>query len=83
MENSLAESGKRAGSWGYPSFAQDVKKGRRNEIDFLNGYVSKMGKKVVIETPFNDKIVEIIKGLGINFNSDKKHLEPLIKMLNI
>lgn len=83
LENSLAESGKRAGSLGYPSFAQDVKKGRRNEIEFLNGYVSKMGKKVGIQTPFNDKIVEIIKGLGINFSSDKKHLEPLIKMLNI
>ncbi len=83
LENSLAESGKRAGSLGYPSFAQDVKKGRRNEIDYLNGYVSNVGKQVGVETPYNDKIVEIIKGLGINFKSNKKHLDPLIKMLNI
>ena len=79
----MAESGKKAGSLGYPSFAQDVKKGRRNEIDYLNGYVSMMGKKVGVATPFNDKIVEIIKGLGIKFTSDKNHLEPLVKMLNI
>ena len=42
-----------------------------------------MGKKVGVATPFNDKIVEIIKGLGIKFASDKNHLEPLVKMLNL
>jgi 2-dehydropantoate 2-reductase len=44
-----------------PSMLQDLEKGKRCEIDAINGVVSAYGKKVNFPTPFNDKVVEIIK----------------------
>jgi 2-dehydropantoate 2-reductase len=43
------------------STLQDIIKGRRSEIDYLNGYVSKRGREVGIETPVNDAIVRVLK----------------------
>ena len=77
----LLESARKAGSAGEPSFGQDVRKGRRTEIDYLNGYVSDMGRRSGVPTPFNDKIVEIVHDLGINFTGAKKHVQPLVDML--
>ena len=37
---------------------QDVKKGRKTEIDSINGEISRLGKNKNIETPENDKIIE-------------------------
>ena len=45
------------------SMAQDVKKGRRSEIDHMNGFVSLKGQEVSIPTPFNDAIVEAMHGI--------------------
>jgi len=45
---------------GRPSLLQDVMRGRRTEVQYLNGYVSEQGRKVGISTPFNDKVVELI-----------------------
>lgn len=81
VESVLMETARAAGSGGVPSFGQDVRKGRRTEIDFLNGYVSEKGRAANVPTPFNDKIVEIVHDLGIGFKSDPKHLKPLIDML--
>lgn len=44
-----------------PSMLQDLKNGKKCEIDAINGMVSKFGKKHGIATPINDRIVEIIK----------------------
>ena len=44
-----------------PSMLQDLKKGKRCEVDAINGVVCAWGKKTGIPTPVNDKIVEIIK----------------------
>ncbi|MBN4064343.1 2-dehydropantoate 2-reductase [Dehalococcoides mccartyi] len=77
----LLDTARKAGPGGVPSFGQDVRKGRRTEIDYLNGYVSELGRQVNIPTPFNDKIVEIVHDLGIEFKGDKKHIQPLIDML--
>lgn len=43
-----------------PSMVFDIKKGK-TEIDFLNGRISKIGKRYNIETPVNDFIVSLIK----------------------
>jgi 2-dehydropantoate 2-reductase len=40
----------RARGGGQPSLLQDVLKGRRTEIDYLNGYVSARGSKVGVQT---------------------------------
>ena len=41
----------------------DLEKGRKCEIDFINGVVCKAGKEAGIETPLCDKIVEITHGI--------------------
>lgn len=81
VESLLLETARHAGTGGVPSFGQDVRKGRRTEIDFLNGYVSAKGRAVNVPTPFNDRIVELVHGLGIGFQSDPAHLKPLVEML--
>ena len=43
-----------------PSMLQDLKKGKPCEIDAINGVVCSFGKKVGVNTPINDKIVEIV-----------------------
>ena len=42
------------------SMLRDIKRGKKSEIDSINGVVCKYGDKVNIETPVNDKIVEIV-----------------------
>lgn len=46
-----------------PSLLQDVIKGRRTEVDYLNGLVVKKGKEVGVPTPMNQAIVDIMKKL--------------------
>jgi len=81
VESVLLETARKAGSGGVPSFGQDVRKGRRTEIDFLNGYVSAKGREAGVPTPFNDAIVRVVHDLGIGFKGDPAHLQPLVKML--
>jgi len=45
------------------SMLQDLEKGRRCEIDAINGVVCESGKKCSVPTPVNDTVVEIIKGI--------------------
>ena len=66
---------------GRPSLLQDVMRGRRTEIDYLNGAVCEEGRKRGVKTPFNDAIVEVVRKLGVGFKSDPKHLEPVIALL--
>ena len=42
------------------SMAQDVYKGRRSEIDYLNGLVAQKGREVGLTTPVNDATVEVM-----------------------
>jgi 2-dehydropantoate 2-reductase len=69
-------------SGGRPSLLQDVMKGRRTEIDYLNGHVSAEGRRLGVPTPFNDKIVAIVRGHGVGkLRPDPKNLDPLLAML--
>jgi len=47
----------------YSSMHQDLMKGRKTEIDFLNGKIVEMGRKHNIPTPINESIVSMIKFL--------------------
>jgi 2-dehydropantoate 2-reductase len=40
---------------------QDMMKGRRTEIEFLNGFVVREGQKVGIEARANARLVDIVK----------------------
>ena len=81
VESTLLDSARSAGTGGVPSFGQDVRKGRRTEIDYLNGYVSEKGREIGVPTPFNDRIVDIVHDLGLDFTGDPKHIQPLVEML--
>ncbi|MCC6534395.1 MAG: 2-dehydropantoate 2-reductase [Burkholderiales bacterium] len=43
-----------------PSMAQDMRKGRRTEIQLMNGYIAEKGKLVGIPTPAHEKITELV-----------------------
>jgi 2-dehydropantoate 2-reductase len=45
----------------HTSMYDDWKAGRPTEIDFLNGYVSKIGRQFGIPTPLNDMLTAVIK----------------------
>jgi len=45
----------------YPSMYYDVQRGRRTEIDLLNGYVARLGERHGIETPYNRCITGLIR----------------------
>ena len=59
------------------SMLQDLEKGLSCEIDAINGIVCEYGKKYNFPTPYNDKVVEIIKKienkeLTISFDNIKE-----------
>jgi 2-dehydropantoate 2-reductase len=81
IQADMAASGRSRGG-GRPSMLQDVMRGRRTEIDHLNGYVSRRGREVGVKTPFNDAIVELINSFPVGtLRPDPKNLEPLLRIL--
>ncbi len=44
-----------------PSMAQDVMKGRRTEIEFINGYIAEKGTEIGVDTPSHRRITELVK----------------------
>jgi 2-dehydropantoate 2-reductase len=44
-----------------PSMAQDIRKGRRTEIDFMNGFIAEKGRLMGIPTPSHEKLVELVR----------------------
>jgi 2-dehydropantoate 2-reductase len=46
-----------------PSMAQDIRKGRRTEIDFMNGYIVEKGRMMGIPTPAHEKLVALVRGV--------------------
>jgi 2-dehydropantoate 2-reductase len=43
-----------------PSLAQDILKGRRTEIDAMNGFIARKGAELGVRTPANAKITELV-----------------------
>ena len=46
------------------SMLQDLEKGRPTEVQMIDGYVCKVGRKHGIPTPFCDKVVEIVEKIS-------------------
>ncbi|MCG8684133.1 MAG: hypothetical protein MI892_04605, partial [Desulfobacterales bacterium] len=44
-----------------PSMAQDMQKGRKTEIDFINGHVVARAKAQGIDVPVNAALVDLVK----------------------
>jgi 2-dehydropantoate 2-reductase len=43
-----------------PSMAQDIQKGRRTEIDYINGLIAEKGKEIGMPTPANSGLTEAV-----------------------
>ena len=55
----------------YSSTAQDLMRGRRSEIDHLNGYIVRRGKLLAVDTPANQALYSIVKLLESAFTDDQ------------
>ncbi len=65
------------------SIANDVNRGLKSEVDYINGVVSNKGRELGLPTPFNDMVIEIIKELEARGTPGSHDLisrfEPLIE----
>ena len=62
------------------STTQDVKKGRRSEIDYMNGLVCLKGMEVALPTPFNDAIVDAMHGIDDgSLKPDPSNVDQILK----
>jgi 2-dehydropantoate 2-reductase len=43
------------------STAQDLARGKKTEVDFLNGYIVELGKRYGIATPYNESVHALVK----------------------
>ena len=57
----LADKAVDHGDLGFLSLLQVLEKGPATEIDFINGIVCRKGDEHGIDTPYNDKVVELVK----------------------
>ncbi len=54
------------------SMAQDVLKGRRTEIDFMNGHIVSMGREVGVATPVSTAVVGVVREI----DADRRKPSP-------
>lgn len=61
-----------------PSMAQDIRKGRRTEIDFLNGFIVEQGHAVGIDAPSHRIITDLVRQVERNeIEPDIEHIRRL------
>ncbi|MBR4343238.1 MAG: 2-dehydropantoate 2-reductase [Lachnospiraceae bacterium] len=71
-------SARKTSSLHYPSMAQDMlMKKVPTEIDFINGAIERLGKKVGIPTPINQTVARLVRVIGRNY--DKQYVEKSVK----
>jgi 2-dehydropantoate 2-reductase len=62
------------------SMAQDVTKGRRTEIDYMNGLIVEQGRAAGIPTPVNSATVETVRGIDAGLLSpDPSNIDRLVE----
>jgi 2-dehydropantoate 2-reductase len=72
------KDGKRISSEQRPSMGQDIQKGRRTEIEFLNGFVVREGEKVGLSCTANAALTDIVKRVERNeLSPDPRHITEL------
>src|SRR5919199_973941 len=68
---------------GRPSLLQDVLRGRRTEIDELNGYVVGAGRRFGGPPPVNEAVVREVHRHGVaRLKADPRNLEPLAALIS-
>ena len=72
------KDGKRTSSEQRPSMGQDMQKGRRTEIDFLNGFVVREGEKVGISCRANAVLTDLVTRVERGeLRTDPRHITEL------
>jgi 2-dehydropantoate 2-reductase len=72
------KDGKRTSSEQRPSMGQDMQKGRRTEIDFLNGLVVREGEKVGISCRANAVLTDLVTRVERGeLKADPRHITEL------
>jgi 2-dehydropantoate 2-reductase len=62
-----------------PSMLQDFERGRRTEIEFINGYVAARGDELGVPTPVNDRIIEAVRAITAGVLApDPAHLAVML-----
>ena len=70
--------GKRTSAEQRPSMGQDMQKGRRTEIEFLNGFVVREGEKVGIACSANAVLTDLVKRVERQeLKPDPRHITEL------
>jgi len=74
----VEEASKPGGGAHRPSMGQDMVKGRRTEIEFLNGFIVGKAEQVGITTPANAALTEIVKRIERGeLRPDPRHVKDL------
>jgi 2-dehydropantoate 2-reductase len=77
-DHRLAETRKAGGGEHRPSMGQDMMKGRRTEIQFLNGFIVRKGQEVGFATPANAALTDIVTRVEKGeLQPDKRHIIDL------
>ncbi|MDN3568948.1 ketopantoate reductase family protein [Paeniroseomonas aquatica] len=77
-EHRLAEARKPGGGAHRPSMGQDMMKGRRTEIEFINGFIVDKAKAIGMATPANAALTDIVKRVEKGeIPADPKHIIDL------
>ncbi len=67
---------------GRPSFLQDVIRGRRVEIDALNGWVVEQGRAVEVPTPVNEAVAAVVRSFAVGeLRSEPSNLALILSRL--
>ncbi|HEC81541.1 MAG TPA: 2-dehydropantoate 2-reductase, partial [Thermoplasmatales archaeon] len=63
---------------------QDIEKGRKTEIDYINGYVEKKAKKLGVATPVNGVVINMVKEIEAGKRKPSlKNADDLYKRVRI
>ena len=72
------KDGKKTSSAQRPSMGQDMEKGRRTEIDFLNGFVAREGEKLGLSCSGNAALTDIVQRVERGeLKPDPRHITEL------
>jgi 2-dehydropantoate 2-reductase len=82
LEEKMAAAVAGVSAIGRPSFLQDVMRGRRTEIEELNGFVVSEGQRLGVATPFNEAVVREVKRHVVGtLQPDPKNLDSIAALL--
>ncbi|TMJ45842.1 MAG: hypothetical protein E6G84_15360 [Alphaproteobacteria bacterium] len=74
----LAEARKPGGGAHRPSMGQDMVKGRRTEIEFLNGFIVDKAEEIGVAAPANAALTDIVKRVEKGeLSPDRRHILEL------